>query len=67
MSEAVARIREWTSTVAATWWWVELAILPFALVSIPILIWCYRRWGEETDDEQPPVAGDVEDGDLGDE
>jgi len=26
-------------------WWIELAVLPFALVSIPILKWCYRRWG----------------------
>jgi len=25
-------------------WWIELAILPFALVSIPILRWCYVRW-----------------------
>jgi len=28
-------------------WWIELAILPFAVVSVPILIWCYRRWPEE--------------------
>jgi hypothetical protein len=28
-------------------WWVELAILPFAIVSVPILAWCYRRWPEE--------------------
>ncbi len=27
-------------------WWIELAILPLALISIPILGWCYRRWGE---------------------
>jgi len=25
-------------------WWNELAILPIALISIPILRWCYRRW-----------------------
>jgi uncharacterized membrane protein YhfC len=23
-------------------WWIELALLPFALISIPILRWCYR-------------------------
>jgi hypothetical protein len=28
-------------------WWIELAILPFALVSVLVLIWCYRRWPEE--------------------
>lgn len=31
-------------------WWIELAILPFALISIPILIWCYARWGRGRDD-----------------
>jgi hypothetical protein len=25
-------------------WWIELAVLPGALISIPILVWCYRRW-----------------------
>ncbi len=23
-------------------WWIELAILPFALISVPILRWCSR-------------------------
>jgi hypothetical protein len=27
-------------------WWIELAVLPFAIVSVPILAWCYRRWPE---------------------
>jgi hypothetical protein len=27
-------------------WWIELAILPFAMVSIPVLVWCYRGWPE---------------------
>jgi uncharacterized membrane protein YhfC len=31
-------------------WWVELAVAPFALVSIPILRWCWKRW------PVPPVA-----------
>jgi uncharacterized membrane protein YhfC len=26
-------------------WWIELAILPMALISIPILRWCYAEWG----------------------
>jgi uncharacterized membrane protein YhfC len=29
-------------------WWIELAVLPFALISIPILRWCYARWGGES-------------------
>lgn len=28
-------------------WWVELAISPFALVSLAILAWLWRRWKEQ--------------------
>lgn len=28
-------------------WWLGLACLPYALVSIPILRWCYMRWGDQ--------------------
>ena len=31
-------------------WWIELAILPFALISIPILRWCYASWGRGGDE-----------------
>ncbi len=31
-------------------WWIELAILPFALISVPILGWCFRRWNERPAD-----------------
>ncbi|MBN2621176.1 YhfC family intramembrane metalloprotease, partial [candidate division WOR-3 bacterium] len=27
-------------------WWIELALLPFALASIPIIQWCSRHWQE---------------------
>ncbi len=27
-------------------WWIELALLPFFLISIPIIRWCYIRWNE---------------------
>jgi uncharacterized membrane protein YhfC len=27
-------------------WWIELILLPFAVISIPIIIWCYRHWRE---------------------
>ncbi len=30
-------------------WWIELAILPLALVSIPILRWCYMNWRKQDD------------------
>lgn len=33
-------------------WWIELALLPFALVSIPILKWCRARWAA-SDSSQP--------------
>lgn len=25
-------------------WWVELALLPFALISIPVIKWCIKNW-----------------------
>lgn len=38
-------------------WWVELAITPFAIVSVPILVWCYRRWPREVGDVLPEGTG----------
>jgi hypothetical protein len=38
-------------------WWIELTILPLALVSIPILRWCYSRWA---DSAQPDVPTQVD-------
>jgi hypothetical protein len=29
-------------------WWIELALLPFALVSVPILRWCYKKYRIES-------------------
>lgn len=29
-----------------TMWWIELALLPFAVISIPIIIWCLKHWPE---------------------
>jgi hypothetical protein len=25
-------------------WWIELAVLPFAFVSVPVLGWCFQTW-----------------------
>ena len=25
-------------------WWIELAITPFAIASVPVILWCLRRW-----------------------
>ena len=35
-------------------WWIELAILPFAIISVPILRWCLRQWPAEPV-AQPPL------------
>ncbi len=31
-------------------WWIELAIAPFAVVSIPIVAWCVRNWPAAAND-----------------
>jgi len=38
-------------------WWIELAILPFALVSIPILKWCYTQWGKSAETQGSLAEG----------
>jgi len=40
----VAHVAGWVGSISI--WWIELAVLPFGLVSIPVLHWCYRRWNE---------------------
>jgi uncharacterized membrane protein YhfC len=30
-------------------WWIELALLPFAIISVFVLKWCFSRWGPTTD------------------
>jgi uncharacterized membrane protein YhfC len=37
-------------------WWNELAILPIALISLPILWWCYRRWRNKGEVALLPVC-----------
>jgi hypothetical protein len=39
-------------------WWIELAILPFAVVSVPILLWCYQRWPRSEECADEPTAAD---------
>jgi uncharacterized membrane protein YhfC len=34
-------------------WWIEAAISPLALISIPVLRWCYSRWGKDASEENP--------------
>jgi hypothetical protein len=38
-------------------WWIELAILPFALISVAILKRCYARWRAETVETPDQAAG----------
>jgi uncharacterized membrane protein YhfC len=47
-------------------WWIELAILPFALISVPILRWCCARWGKARVDsiESEPAAQQGGEGDV---
>jgi hypothetical protein len=33
-------------------WWIELAVAPCAIISVPILRWCYRRWGTPAESMQ---------------
>jgi len=39
-------------------WWVELALLPFAVISIPIIVWCVRSWPKGVGTEQSPPAAE---------
>jgi hypothetical protein len=39
-------------------WWIELALVPFALVSILILVWCYKRWRGFADGDEPEGGGE---------
>ena len=42
-------------------WWIEVAILPCAVVSIPILRWCYRRWPHAGEGVDEATAADEPD------
>jgi hypothetical protein len=37
-------------------WWIELALAPFAVISIPITIWCIRHWPKFTEEPSEPHA-----------
>jgi len=32
-------------------WWIEVAIAPFAVASVPIVGWCMKQWPERTGEE----------------
>lgn len=34
-------------------WWIELGLLPFAIISIPILKWCASRWPDSEEASGP--------------
>jgi uncharacterized membrane protein YhfC len=38
-------------------WWIELMLVPFALVSVPILRWCVRRFPSEAMEPEGTEAG----------
>ena len=41
-------------------WWVELAILPFGLISIPILRWCIEHFPRKPIEQSDPGVGSGE-------
>lgn len=48
-------------------WWIELMLLPFFIVSIPIIKWCMAKWNEEPEqrgthkESQSPEEGKEKD------
>lgn len=48
----------WVAEAVGTFnmWLIELAIAPLALISIPIIWWCIRRWPKAEGDEAPAAA-----------
>ena len=38
-------------------WWFELAFSVFALVSLPLLSWMFRRWGDAAAAEDAVAEG----------
>ena len=52
--DAVAGVAHLTGAMMfCSAWWIELAILPFAIISVPILRWCLRQWPAEPVTEPP--------------
>jgi hypothetical protein len=43
-------------------WWIELAIAPAAIVSIPIILWCVRHWPVPSPDTASPDAASTDKG-----
>ena len=43
-------------------WWIELAIAPFAVASVPIILWCVRHWPVTggTDADKPTDAASID-------
>jgi len=40
-------------------WWAELALAPFAIVSVPIILWCLRNWPPESTPAKPDLSDAV--------
>lgn len=59
LGDAIAGAFLISSTYGAqSLWWLELALLPFALVNIPILFWCYRHWRNSTEKDEDAVKAE---------
>jgi uncharacterized membrane protein YhfC len=40
-------------------WWIELTLLPFAIISIPLILWCIDHWPHRSDTVQSATRGDT--------
>jgi hypothetical protein len=40
-------------------WWIELAFLPMALLSIPVIWWCYANWSGHREPDAQHTALDA--------
>jgi uncharacterized membrane protein YhfC len=40
-------------------WWIELLLIPFAIISIPIIRWCLRNWRRTDTKTQPPMDSEL--------
>jgi hypothetical protein len=52
-----AYVAGWVGSISV--WWIELAVLPFGLISVPILRWCYTRWDEPIQASAPELQADA--------
>jgi hypothetical protein len=43
-------------------WWIELYIAPFAVISIPLIMWCLRNWPVDEEKATGPSTQSIQPG-----